>query len=179
MNLNECGSSEVYFIWSSELQGFRKQRTAEPGYRTIASVQGPVLGQLRPGSAEAWCQCGRRIQHYNCQPEPALPNLAQSADIDPLHANKTLFCSLISWIVVSKKHKVLLLNHSPGGYLTISWVAPVYIDFTLLAMFHWWYLAEESIIFENHKNYDFLWILFSVRSLLVLCWKSVNIFCRV
>ena len=29
----------------------------------------------------------------------------------------------------------------------------MYIDFTLLAMFHW-YLAEESIIFENHKNHD-------------------------
>ena len=93
-----------------------------------------------------------RIQHYNCQPEPALASLAQSADIDPLHANKTLFRSLISRIVVSK-YQVFPLNPSPG---TRTWVFNNQLScprvyWFHIAMFHW-YLTEESIIFENHNK---------------------------
>ena len=50
-----------------------------------------------------------RIQHYNCQLPPALPSLAQSADIDPLNANKTL-----AWIFVTQ-FEIFSNNQSPGS----------------------------------------------------------------
>ena len=155
---------------SSELQGFRKRGTAAAWLAHQSLGCRDQQSQGRPG-AEAWQNTTLQLSA-----PPALPSLARSADIDPLNANETLFSSMIAWIRASH-YEIFLNDHSQEegrGYLTVSWVALLDIDFTLPCFMG----MKNRLLLKIKINHDFPYS-FLFRTLHVLCLDSINIFCRV